>query len=198
MIILAAAIAASSFAMPVKPVMAIPSWHDHMVVDMASRTEKGEKNPGKDQSKPPRKFREIVQGVQYDGDYSPAATREPEPEPDATTPVRFIPEWKRQIPIRVQPAPRIVDANAPQQQAGQNQQDAGQQQQQPGQAFTAEPTTTAQVDPDLVTSNFGSAVGAGSATGSRAVPSYGGSLPTATATTSAPAGSTVIQVTQPR
>lgn len=195
MIILAAAIASASLAVPVKPIVTLPSWRDGSVLHMAER---GDKNIGKDRGKPPRKFQEIVQGVQYDGDYSPEASREPDPEPDAVTPVRFVPEWKRQIPVRVKPAPRIVEAGAPQQQnGGQNQQDAGQQTT-PGQAFTAEPTAPQTVDPDVVTSNYGSAVGAGSATGSTAVPSYGGQLPTATATTSAPAGSTVIQVTQPR
>ena len=63
--------------------------------------------------KTPRKFVEIPQGVQYDGDWSPPAGGQPDPEPDAFTPVKRPAPWLKDIPIIVKPAPLIVTEEAP-------------------------------------------------------------------------------------
>lgn len=190
MIILAATTLIASFTMPVKPVVDMLSWRDGAVVRMTSDDVPSNKRP--------TRFREVVQGVQYDGDYSPDSARDPEPAASPTTPVRYLPWWKRQIPVRVKPAPRYVDP-APAQ--GQNaQQDASQQQTQQNYGANSAATYSpppAPVDSDIVTSGGASAVGSGSATGSNAVATYG-ELPAPAATVSAPPGSTIIQVGQPR
>jgi hypothetical protein len=122
-----------------------------------------------------KKFREVTQVVQYDGDYSPSATREPEQEAAPGVPVRFLPAWKRDIPVRVKPAPRYVDpapAKTMDRQQG------------------AVPTQSFQQLPDngIITSNSSGAgnpaenaqgyiPGAGSATGSTTYANYGTGLP---------------------
>lgn len=121
-----------------------------------------------------KKFREVTQVVQYDGDYSPSATREAEPEPAPGVPVRFVPAWKREIPVRVKPAPRYVDP-AP---VKSNDRQAGQA---PTQSFQQLP------DNGYITSNNGPSAnsdsnqaympGAGSATGSTTFANYGAGLP---------------------
>lgn len=195
MIILAAATLMTSFTAPVQPIYAMPTQDATIAHALHDDVPK---------NKRPRKFREVVQEVQYDGDYSPSATREPEPAASPTTPVRYLPWWKRQIPVRVKPAPRYVDPVEP----SQNQQPQGQNQDQPqvqGQATqtyitSAQPNAAQQaadardVDQDVVTS--GSTVGSGSATGSRAVATYG-DLPPPQAI-NAPPGSTIIQLGAPR
>lgn len=60
-------------------------------------------------AKPPRDFEEVPQPVQYDGDWAPPPGREPDPEPDATTPVTRPMPWLKDIPVVVAPAPRYVD-----------------------------------------------------------------------------------------
>lgn len=64
--------------------------------------------------KAPRDWVEIPQGVQYDGDWSPPAGRQPDPEPDAFTPVRRPAPWLKDIPVIVQPEPIYVTEQAPQ------------------------------------------------------------------------------------
>lgn len=194
MIILAAATLMTSFTAPVRPIYAMPTQDAtiaHALHDDVPR------------NKRPRKFREVVQEVQYDGDYSPSATREPEPEASATTPVRYLPWWKRQIPVRVKPAPRYVDPVEPSQNQQAQTQNQGQSQAGQGaQTYvtSAQPNASQQapeapdVDQDIVTS--GSTVGSGSATGSRATATYG-DLPPPQAI-NAPPGSTIIQLGAPR
>ena len=52
-----------------------------------------------------KKFREVVQPIQYDGEYSPPVGRPAEPTPSATVPVRYIPPYMREIPVVVPPQP---------------------------------------------------------------------------------------------
>lgn len=188
MIILAATTLMASFTMPVKPVADMPSWRDGSVVHMASDDVPSNKRP--------TRFREVVQGVQYDGDYSPDSARDPEPAASPTTPVRYLPWWKRQIPVRVKPAPRYVDPAPAQGESARQMQTQNQQSYGSGSAATYSPSP-APIDSDIVTSGGSSAVGSGSATGSNAVATYG-ELPAPAATVSAPPGSTIIQVGQPR
>lgn len=146
----------------------------HPVVHLA-----GDKNP--------RKWVEQIQGVQYDGEYSPPSGRQPEPEPSATVPVRYIPPYMRQIPVIVKPAPIYVDADtvARDNQQRANAQAQAQQQQVPGQQFGGQggnyaaggagnvPLTSGAVIPGPLPSS-------GSVTGSTAIATYG-ALPNATA-----------------
>ena len=139
--------------------------------------------------KTPRRFREILQDVQYDGDYSPSASREPEAQPTPTTPVRFLPAWKRQIPVRVAPAPRYVDPQSAQDQNRPTTTNGSGQQ--AGQQFVT--TTRTPSSADYVTSgNAQTPIAGGSATGSTTTADYGQALPdvgqtTTTTTTTAPA-----------
>lgn len=112
--------------------------------------------------KAPRKFKEIEQPVQFEGDYSPRVGRSPTPEPSATVPVRFMSASERAIPIVVAPAPRYVDEAAPTTNAiGTT----------PPMTIGSSAQASESVEPDL--SNPTPLAG-GSATGSNAVPSYGG------------------------
>lgn len=137
--------------------------------------------------KNPKKWVEQVQGVQYDGEYSPPAGRQAEPEPSATVPVRYIPPYMRQIPVIVKPAPIYVDeATIAQQNQDRANAAANAQQQVPGQQFGGQsqgqgyapatstvPLTSGSITPSPLT-------GSGSPTGSTAIATYGG-LPNATA-----------------
>lgn len=134
-----------------------------------------------------KQFREVVQPLQYDGDYSPAAGRQPEPEATPTTPVRFIPKWKREIPVIVAPAPRYVDPAPP----TNSDSGSGQQEQTPTQNFQQQPaagylTSTQLPAPEAVNTVGAGGLGAGSATGSTAYPDYSTALPTTAV--GAPAG----------
>lgn len=153
-----------------------------------------DKDDAKAAKKFAKNFREVVQPIQYDGDYSPSAGRLPDPEPSATVPVRFVPAWKRQIPVIVAPAPRYVDeqtVNAQNQQANRQQtQNAA-----PGAGFgtpgasylTTAPAAPAApgADEDAVGTIPGLSPvrGAGSATGSTAYPVYSNAAPTTTTET---------------
>ncbi len=147
--------------------------------------------------KVPRKWIEQVQGVQYDGEYSPPVGRPAEPEPSATTPVRFLPAYMRDIPVIVKPAPRYVDEetvmNENRQRDEQRAQARNQQLQQtqqygaqgsngfgaPGSAGSGVTLTSGDVTPVP-----GPLPSAGSATGSNAIVTYG-ALPAATGATQA-------------
>lgn len=137
------------------------------------------KDEAKAQKRFDKKFVEVVQPLQYDGDYSPAAGRQPEPEATSTTPVRFVPAWKRQIPVIVKPAPRYVDP-APERSQSTN----GQGGQTPTQTFQQLPDATLTSNA-LPTPEQADAVtlqaqnGSGSATGSTAYPNYAAGLPPA-------------------
>jgi len=137
------------------------------------------KDEAKAQKRFDKKFVEVVQPLQYDGDYSPAAGREAEPEVTPRTPVRFVPAWKRQIPVIVKPAPRYVDP-VPAQNASGN----GQGQQAPTQSFQQLPSATLTSNA-LPTPEQADAIalaaqtGSGSATGSTAYPNYATGLPPA-------------------
>ena len=135
------------------------------------------KDEAKAQKRFDKKFHELTQPLQYDGEYSPPGGRTAEPEATSTTPVRFVPAWKRQIPVIVKPAPRYVDPVPPQ--GGQN---GSQAQQTPTQGFQQQPnvalTSTNLPAPDQADpSTPGAISGSGSATGSTAYPNYAGGLP---------------------
>jgi hypothetical protein len=163
---------------------------------LASPALASDKDDAKAARKFDKKFREVVQPLQYDGDYSPAAGRLPDPEPSATVPVRFVPAWKRQIPVIVAPAPRYVDEqtlNAQNQQA--NRQQNQNQNAAPNGGFgapgasylTTAPAAPAApgADEDAVPAIPGLApvTGAGSATGSTAYPVYSNTAPSTTTET---------------
>lgn len=137
------------------------------------------KDEAKAQKRFDRKFVEVVQPLQYEGDYSPAAGRQAEPEVTPSTPVRYVPAWKRQIPVIVKPAPRYVDP-APERNADSN----GQGQQAPTQSFQQQPNATLTSNA-LPTPEQADAIalqaqtGSGSATGSTAYPNYATGLPPA-------------------
>lgn len=61
-----------------------------------------------DSRKNPRKFEEVVQPVQYDGQYSPPPGRYEEPQASPTTPVRYLQPWERALPVIVKPAPEYI------------------------------------------------------------------------------------------
>ena len=63
-----------------------------------------------------KRFKEVVQPIQYDGEYSPPVGRPAEPAPSATVPVRYIPPYMREIPVIVPPQPVYVTAEEFQQQ----------------------------------------------------------------------------------
>lgn len=138
----------------------------------------------------PKKWVELIQGVQEDGEYSPPAGRLPEPEPSATTPVRYLPRYMRDIPVIVKPAPVYVDEDTvakESQDRAQAQQQA--QQQVPGQqfggqagAYSTAPTTP--VTSGAITPLPGPLPSAGSPTGSTAIATYG-ALPSASTGTAA-------------
>ena len=88
--VIAAMLAMLSVAIPATPADASPS-----------KEEKARK-------KFEKKFREVVQPIQYDGEYSPPVGRPPEPTPSATVPVRYIPPYMREIPVVVPPQPVYV------------------------------------------------------------------------------------------
>lgn len=145
----------------------------HPVVHLA-----GDKNP--------KKWVEQVQGVQYDGEYSPPSGRQAEPEPSATVPVRYIPPYMRQIPVIVKPAPIYVDEATI---ARDNQQKANAQaqaqQQVPGQQFGGQGGSYAAGGAGSVPLTSGAVIpgplpSSGSVTGSTAIATYG-ALPNATA-----------------
>lgn len=148
--------------------------------------------------KNPRKFHEILQGVQYDGDYAPAAGRLPDPEPSRTVPVRYHPEWEKQIPVIVAPAPKYVDeadlerqnanggnAQVPTAQADQDTREQAQDRSgAAGARRNGALTPVANVDRSILTSGGGASASEedegevapaanGSATGSTAVATYG-------------------------
>lgn len=71
----------------------------------ATPAEAGPSKEEKARKKFEKKFREVTQPIQYDGEYSPPVGRPPEPEPSATVPVRYIPPYMREIPVVVPPRP---------------------------------------------------------------------------------------------
>ncbi len=63
--------------------------------------------------KNPRKFVEVAQGVQYEGEYSPPIGRQPEQMVSPTRPVRYLSPEQRALPVIVPPAPRYVEEQSP-------------------------------------------------------------------------------------
>ena len=59
--------------------------------------------------KNPRKFVEVAQGVQYEGEYSPPIGRQPEQMVSPTRPVRYLSPEQRALPVIVPPAPLYVE-----------------------------------------------------------------------------------------
>lgn len=171
----------------VAPMTSASAQDSHLVVVQKGSVKNWKKNP--------RKFEEVVQRVQYDGEYSPPDGRMPEPEASPTVPVRYIPEYERQIPVYVKPAPRYVDEKPPQ---GDGSNAATNPPAQNGNVppntsvITTGPTTITNGPADL-SSIPGPLPSQGSATGSTATANYG-SLPT---TTTIP-GSTTTVTTLPQ
>lgn len=161
---------------------------------LASPAVASDKDDAKAAKKFEKKFREVVQPLQYDGDYSPAAGRLPDPQPSATVPVRFVPAWKRQIPVIVAPAPRYVDeqtVNAQNQQANRQQSPNAAQNGgfgSPGVSYlTTTPSAPAapgdEEDAAAGIPGLSPVTGAGSATGSTAYPVYSNAAPSTTTET---------------
>lgn len=133
-----------------------------------------------------KKFREVVQPVQFDGDYSPSSYRQAEPEVTPTTPVRFVPAWKRAIPVLVKPAPRYVDATPP---ANSRQQNQAQVPTQNFQQGGSDSYLTSSNLPEAGSDEAAAVVatpGSGSATGSTSFANYGAGLPSTGAAPTVP------------
>lgn len=122
-------------------------------------------------TKIPRKFHELEQQVQYDGEFSPPVGRKPQPEPTPTVPVHYLTPAERDLPVIVPPAPRYIDA--PEEQAAANINRI-----QPVSAFASPnlPQSNTQYHDEEDSEPVITAPSAGSATGSNAVATYG-SLP---------------------
>jgi hypothetical protein len=151
--------------------------------------------------KNPKKFVEVVQGVQYDGEYSPPSGRQPGPDYQKTGRVRFVKPYERDIPVIVPPAPIYVDEavveaenarkEVDRQQRNQAQlQNGGNQPQAVNAGITSTPYVPTQPADDAGVLP-GALPSAGSATGSTAVATYG-TLPTAVTTPQAGTSTTII------